>query len=59
VVLAILRLAFVLAEGLARALAADSDGGKRITWAEWQGIAADLWSQLRSLDLAESRGEAE
>ena len=51
VVLAILDIGLVVIRGMARAMASDSDGGRKITPAEWAALAADAWEAIRRLDL--------
>ena len=51
-VLSILDVALVVARGLARAMASDSDGGRKITPAEWAELAGEVWESLRRLDMA-------
>lgn len=37
---------------LAKALARDSEGGRKITKSEWEEIALSLWTWLQEQDLA-------
>jgi hypothetical protein len=46
-VLTMIRCISVVGEGLARALASDSPGGKRITLEEWASIGRSVWAVLR------------